>query len=215
MRGLSGVTIEARGLLERGLADLGLATDSAQVEALLGLAELLARWSQQINLTAHRTPEAIVGRLILDAAALAGQIPTIETLADIGSGAGFPGLPLAILWPAVEVTLIEARLKRHHFQRAAVRELGLANAHPEHGRAEELEPRPHSAAIAQALAAPDRAVPWMLPWVREGGYILLPRGATPGEIPAHPALRNEELRHYCVPCGGPERTLWIGRRLPS
>ncbi|MFQ5417841.1 MAG: 16S rRNA (guanine(527)-N(7))-methyltransferase RsmG [Myxococcota bacterium] len=201
-----------RDLLDRGLAELGLAVGASEREALVGLANLLETWSERMNLTGHRSAEAIVHRLVLDAAALATCLPDVDRLADVGSGAGFPGLPLAILRPHCRVTLIEARRKRHHFQRAAVRELGLVNAEPLHGRAEELSPRPHAAAVAQALAPPARAIPWLLPWVADGGLVLLLRSATPADVPEIPGVRAEGFDRYRVPLGGPERTLWWGRR---
>ena len=176
------------------------------------LASLLAKWSQRLNLTAHRSPNAIVRRLVLEAAALAARIPPVTSLADIGSGAGFPGLPIAVLRPECGVTLVEARQKRHHFQRAVVRELGLANATLELGRAEKLEARAHAAAIAQALAPPARALPWLLPWVADGGLVLLPGSAIPPEVPERHDVSFETTIHYRVPCGGPDRTLWVGRR---
>jgi 16S rRNA (guanine527-N7)-methyltransferase len=156
--------------------------------------------------------DAIVRRLLLEAAALAAQIPPVTSLADIGSGAGFPGLPIAVLRPECTVTLVEAREKRHHFQRAVVRELGLANAIPELGRAEELEPCSHAAVVAQALAPPERALPWLLPWVADGGLVLIPGSAIPPEVPEHADVSFQTTIHYRVPCGGPDRTLWIGRR---
>jgi len=179
---------------------------------LLGLAALLAQWSQRMNLTAHRSLDGIVRRLLLEAAALAVQIPPVPSLADIGSGAGFPGLPIAVLWPESRVTLVEPRRKRHHFQRAAVRALGLTNVDLKLGRSEDLEPHPHAAVIAQALAPPERALPWMLPWAEDGGFVLLPGSSVPAVIPHRGDVAFESWTHYRVPCGGPERTLWIGRR---
>jgi len=202
----------AREILIGGLGELELAASPAQIDALLALASLLAKWSPRLNLTAHRGLDAIVRRLVLEAAALAAQIPPVRSLADIGSGAGFPGLPIAILRPECDVTLVEARQKRHHFQRAVVRELGLANATLELGRAEKLEPRSHAAVIAQALAPPARALPWLLPWVADGGLVLLPASAIPPEVPERRDVSFEATIHYRVPCGGPDRTLWIGRR---
>jgi 16S rRNA (guanine527-N7)-methyltransferase len=202
----------ARELLIGGLGELELPASPRQLDALLALASLLAKWSQRLNLTAHRGLDAIVRRLLLEAAALAAQIPTVASLADIGSGAGFPGLPIAVLRPECRVTLVEARQKRHHFQRAVVRELGLGNATLELGRAEDLEPRPHAAVIAQALAPPERALPWMLPWVSDGGLVLIPGSATPPEVPERREVSFQAIVRYQVPCGGPDRTLWIGRR---
>ena len=163
-------------MLTAGLLELGAdpARLGSRLEQLESLALLLVRWGQRINLTAHRTPEAIARRLILDALALAGALPELPSLADLGSGAGFPGLPIAIRHPRCRVTLVEARERRHHFQRAAVRVLGLGNVTLVHGRAEALEPTRHAAAVAQAVARPDQALDWMLPWVEPGGLLVLP-----------------------------------------
>ncbi len=202
----------ARELLIEGLRELDLTPSSGQIDALLVLASLLAKWSRRLNLTAHRALDAIVRRLVLEATALAAQIPPVASLADIGSGAGFPGLPIAVLRPECCVTLVEARQKRHHFQRAVVREVGLTNATLELGRAEDLEPRCHAAVIAQALAPPARALPWMLPWVADGGLVLLPGSAIPPEVPERRDISFEAMVRYRVPCGGPDRTLWMGCR---
>ena len=110
----------------------------------------------------------------LDAAALTAQLPEIASLADIGSGAGFPGLPFAILRADCRVTLVESRERRHHFQRQVIRQLGLDNVRAELGRAEALEPSLHAAAIAQAVARPADALPLLLPWVEIGGLLLFP-----------------------------------------
>ena len=180
---------------------------------MLALADLVQAWSPRIQLTGYRTPEAVVQRLVLDAAALLARVPECASLADLGSGAGFPGLPAAILRPGCAVTLVEARERRHHFQRAAVRQLGLANARPLLGRAETLEAQPHAAVVAQAIAAPTRALRWMLRWAAPGGLLLLPGGAAPPVVPAIRGVAFEAHWPYRVPCGGPERSLWVGRRL--
>lgn len=197
-------------LLDQGLGELGLAASQPQRDALLDLARLLDRWGARINLTGHRGLSAIVRNLLLDAVALVAQLPEIESLADLGSGAGFPGLPAAILRPSCRVTLVESRLKRHHFQRAACRALGVRNVAPVLGRAEELEPSPHAAAVAQAVARPEVALALMVRWLAPGGLAVLPGGPDPPRV-THPRLRPEGVLRYRVPCGGSERTLWVGR----
>ncbi len=173
----------ARSLLVEGIGELPLAADSNQLETLLELAQLLGQWSTRINLTGHRTVPEIVRRLILDAAALTAQLPEIESLADIGSGAGFPGFPVAILRADCRVTLVESRERRHHFQRQVIRQLGLGNVRAELGRAEALGPSLHAAAIAQAVARPADALPLLLPWVEIGGLLLFPGSKLPPPIP--------------------------------
>jgi 16S rRNA (guanine527-N7)-methyltransferase len=204
----------ARSLLIEGLAELPLAVTTHQLDALLELAELLDRWSKRINLTGHRTIPQIVQKLILDAAALTARLPEIASLADIGSGAGFPGLPIAILRANCRVTLVESRERRHHFQRQAIRQLGLGNARAELGRAEALEPSLHAAAIAQAVARPSDALPLLLPWVEHGGLLFFPGSTPPPPIPdGDPRVRFEPCAFYNVPLGGAERTLWSARKI--
>ena len=197
--------------LELGLEEIGLAPTGPQRLALLGLARLVDRWGSQINLTGHRGLDTIVRRLVLDSVALVALLPDVPSLADLGSGAGFPGLPAAILRPTCRVTLIESREKRHHFQRAACRALGLANATPVRGRAEQIDPTPHAAVIAQAMARPGAALPLMLRWVEIGGRLFLPGGPN-APVVDDPAIETETVLRYRSPLGGPDRTLWIGRR---
>jgi 16S rRNA (guanine527-N7)-methyltransferase len=144
--------------------------------------------------------------------ALAVHLLQVPSLVDLGSGAGFPGLPLAVLRPECALLLVEAREKRHHFQRAAVRALKLGNVETVWGRAERLPARPRAAVIAQAVAEPSRALPWMIPWAEIGGWLALPGGEHPPEIAPHPSVTPERIVAYAVPCGGPKRTLWLGRR---
>jgi 16S rRNA (guanine527-N7)-methyltransferase len=184
----------------------------AQADSLFALARLLARWSGRMNLTGHRSLEAIVERLILEAVALSEVVQAVGSLADLGSGAGFPGLPLAILRPRCRVTLVESRERRHHFQRAAVREIGIPNARPLRGRAESLEPSPHEAVIAQALARPERALTWMVRWAEPGGLLLLPGGEEPPRLQAPPGVCFATCLRYRVPGRRPGRTVWVGRR---
>jgi len=198
--------------LIRGLAELDLSPSCEQVDTLLRYAELLEDWSQRINLTAHRSTDAIVRRLVLDAAALGREFGPIPSLADVGSGAGLPGIPLAILWPDCRVTLIEPRRKRHHFLRAVVRDLALENVIAKLGRSEDLEPEHHAAAVAQALAAPAQALEWLLPWAEIGGRLVVPGSERPEPVPHHSAVTNAVRVAYRVPCGGAKRTVWIGRR---
>jgi len=194
------------------LRELEIPASNTQIDSLLRLSGMLSIWAQRMNLTGHRSLEGIAGRLVLGAAALAVHIPAVASLADIGSGAGFPGLPFAILRPECRVTLIEARRKRHHFQRAVVRELGLKTVRPTLGRSEDLAPEPHAAVVAQALAQADAALEWMLPWAEAGGLLLIPGSGSAFHSPPHPEVHRSQTLRYRVPCGGPEYSLWIGYR---
>lgn len=203
-----------RDLLESGFGELGVEATAHQIDSLRALSELLFRWSKTVNLTGHRTLNEIVKRLVLDAAALAVHLPEVTSLADIGSGAGFPGLPIAILRQGTRVVLVESRERRHHFQCEAIRVLGLENVQARLGRAEQLDEPQCSAAIAQAVA-PSDAVPLLLHWVRPGGLLLFPGSERAPELPQDPRLVVEKRVQYRVPCGGPIRTLWMARKPAS
>jgi len=202
-------------LLERGLDELGLPLAATQRQALLDLAELVAAWGEHLNLSGHREPRAILHRLILDAVALEGVLPAAPQIADLGSGAGMPGLPLAVLRPASRVTLIEARERRHFFQRAAIRALGLTNVEARLGRCEALAPEPHALVAAQALAKPERALALMLPWAAPAGLLAIPSAAEAPPLALPDSLLEEKTLYYTVPCGGPGRSLRLARRAPA
>ena len=151
-------------LLESGLAQLGLEAETARVQSLTDLTLILETWSSRINLTGHRGPLEIAARLVLDAAAMASVIPELqgaESVADLGSGAGFPGLPLAILHPQLHVYLVDSRLKRHHFRREARRQLGLERVVSILGRSDEVEAIASDIVVAQAMTTPREALALM------------------------------------------------------
>ena len=178
----------------------------------MDLAGLLERWNERINLSGHRTAAELMARLILEALALSPLLPpSAGSLVDLGSGAGFPGLPLAIARPAMRTQLVDSRERRHHFQRAAIRALGMQNVRALRGRIEELDPEPAQIAIAQAVAAPSAVLESMLPWAEPGGWVVIPGSETPPNPGSHPQLLQAEVARYRAPLDGPERTLWIGK----
>ena len=193
---------DPRRLLSSGFDELGVEVTDRQIDALLVLSRLLFRWSKAINLTGHRSVHDVAKRLVLDAAALAVHIPEVSSLADIGSGAGFPGLPIAVLREQTRVILVESRERRHHFQCEAIRALGLENVQARLGRAERLDEADCSAAVAQAVA-PKEALPLMLHWVGPEGLLLFPGSEQPSAFPRDSRVVLERCVEYRVPCGGP------------
>lgn len=134
--------------LERGLGELALALPAGAPEKLLAYLELLAKWNKTYNLTAIRDPLQAVSHHLLDSLAVLRDLPgRAGTLADIGSGGGLPGIPIAIAEPARRVTLNDANEKKGAFLRQAVIELGLANASVHVGRAEDWRPAERFAVV--------------------------------------------------------------------
>ena len=200
-------------VLSEAFRELSIVPPPAAIEMLVRLVEMVELWGGRLNLTGHRDSDSITRRLVLDAVALLVHLPSFETAADLGAGAGFPGLPIAVLKPECRVFLVEARERRHHFQRHAIRELGLENVEAIHGRFEQLEPVACDLVVAQAVAAPAVLVESMRRWARPGAAIVVPGGATPRQVGAQPGIASAEAVSYEVPLGGPRRTLWLGRTL--
>ena len=152
-------------------------------------------------------------RLVAPAAALAGVLPqTAGPIADLGSGAGIPGLPLALVRPTAQVTLVDSRERRHFFQREAIRLLGLADrVEGRRQRVETAPPRPFQLVVSQAMASPEQALAWMRPWAAPGGFLALPV-KNPGDAPRAPeGLRHMERIAYRLPGDATERWVWIAR----
>lgn len=201
-------------LLEHGLTGLGSPADSDTIRQLTDLVMLLDHWAQRINLTGHRDPLSMAQGLVLDAAALSATLPELlaaKSLTDLGSGAGFPGLPLAILHPDLEVRLVDSRLKRNHFQRAVRRELKLTHVQSILGRSDEVEAVASDVVVAQAMTQPEQALELMIPWSRPGGLVVLPASEAAVRPDAPDAIAEMELREYRVPESGIRRKLWVAR----
>lgn len=201
-------------LLEAGLDSLGLDTSPRQRQQLVDLVFLLDHWAARINLTGHRDPLAMMSHLVLDAAALADSLTEIadaRSLADLGSGAGFPGLPLAILHPHLSVVLVDSRLKRNHFQREARRRLELEHVAPILGRAEQLEPIHCEIVVAQAMTQPTQALALMARWAQPGSLLVLPASESAREPESPQGIERPVLREYLVPGTGTHRKLWVAR----
>ena len=172
--------------LDTGLDALGL--DRALAAPLLDYLALLLRWNRTYNLTAIRDPDAMVTRHLLDSLAMAPFFST-GTLADLGTGPGLPGIPLAITHPGLQVTLVESNGKKCRFMREAVRKLGLSNARVAESRAEALdEPGAYDNLTARAMDTLAGIIAVGGHLLRPGGRLLAMKGVVPHEeIAALPA----------------------------
>ena len=170
--------------LDTGLDALGL--DRALAAPLLDYLALLLRWNRTYNLTAIRDPDAMVTRHLLDSLAMHPYVQP-GALADLGTGPGLPGIPLAIAKPGLQVTLVESNGKKARFLREAVRQLKLGNARVAESRAEALaEPGAYTQITARALDTLDRIV-------AVGGHLLAPHGRLLAMKGTHPAAEIAAL----------------------
>ena len=160
--------------LQSGLAAMGLPADG--IPALCRYGELLLETNKVMNLTAITEPRDVAALHFLDSAALL----TLEdfhgkSVVDVGTGAGFPGLPLRILEPTIRLTLLDSLGKRVQFLESVCRELGLTDVSCIHGRAEEFagaHRESYDLAVSRAVAALPVLCELCLPLVRPGGKFL-------------------------------------------
>ena len=136
-------------LLEPVLDRIGLSPTNDQILRLSQHYTILTQWNQRVNLTSIREPRAIVERHFGESLFLAVHLPKAKTVVDVGSGAGFPGLPLAVARPELTVTLVESIEKKAVFLKEASRE--LENVRVEQGRAENLAAR-YDWAVCRAVS---------------------------------------------------------------
>ena len=167
--------------LQTGIAELGLAPSADATERLLDYLDLLSRWNAAYNLTAVRDPSDMVERHLLDSLAVAPFVRG-DSLADLGTGAGLPGIPLAILEPERRCVLIDSNGKKTRFLREAVRTLGLANVRVEQARVEDA--RGHYDCITA------RAFATLGEMLTLGGHLLAPAGTW---LALKGVLKKEEI----------------------
>src|SRR5258707_7533246 len=175
-----------RAALDRGLGELALALPARATEKLLEYTQLLAKWNRTYNLTAVREPLEMVSHHLLDSLAVIRHLPMAEgtTLADAGSGAGLPGVPLAIACPGWRVTVNDASEKKAAFLRQAVIELDLGNVEVHEGRLEAWRPAARFAVvISRALAELAGFIASCRPLLPPRGLLAAMKGVYPPPQP--------------------------------
>ncbi len=172
--------------LERGLAALGLELRAEALAKLERYLDLLEKWNRVYNLTAIRDRERMVTHHLLDSAAILPHVTGPRVL-DVGSGAGLPGIPLAIANPGLQVTLLDANHKKVAFLRQAVAELGLANATVE---SERVASWPTSARFETIVS---RAFADLGEFVAASGRLLAPGGTIAAMKGVYPAEEIERM----------------------
>ncbi len=191
-----------RELLTAGLRELGVAECPSAADNLLRYSEILREKNKVMNLTAITDPTEIVTRHFLDCAALASYMPQDGRVLDVGTGAGFPGMPLAILCPQTEFVLLDALRKRIDFLNEVIAELGLTNVTAVHARAEDYA-RDNRGTFDLAVRVLSELA---LPMVKIGGAFLAMKAEDcTGEVEAAANARtilgapDAEVLHYTVP----------------
>ena len=162
-------------MLADGARALGIDLSSAQQQKLLDYVGLLNKWNKAYNLTAVREPTEMVVRHLLDSLSVLPYVQATEII-DVGTGAGIPGIPLAIALPSLKVTLLDSNGKKTRFARQAALELGLTNVEVVQARAEQ-----YRNATPQVISRAFASLPDMLevagPLLAPGGRMLAMKAA--------------------------------------
>ena len=210
----------------------GIPLGLAAADKLAAFHLLLLEWNQRMDLTAVLDEAEMIDRHYIDSLSpltMSGLIPEGARAIDVGSGAGFPGLPIAIARPDVKMTLLDAQQKRVGFLQEAITQLGLSNVTALHGRSEDTAHLPvhrecYDLALARAVASLPTLMELLLPFVRPTGRALCWKGPAvlaetdagqkaarllggALEEPILTAIPGRDWSHMLIPCKKRERTL--------
>ena len=187
--------------LRSGADGLGLNLEAEQIDRLMGYLELLDKWGRTYNLTAIRDRRSAVDRHLLDSLAVNAFLAGGRVL-DVGTGAGLPGIPLAIVNPGMTFVLLDRSSKKIRFVRQAILSLGLKNAEAVAARVEDFAPEaPFDVVLARAFASLADIWGGAAPLLAPGGRVLAMKGQWPeAEISRLGHVVN--LRVHAVPVPG-------------
>ena len=181
-------------VLAPGLSAMGLAVDAVVLERLERYVGLIVKWNQVYNLTAIRDRERMLVEHVLDSLSIHVHVRPSRIL-DVGSGAGLPGVPLAIIHQGWDVTLLDSSQKRCAFLRQAVIELRLENVHVACERIETYRPSaPFDTVVSRAFAGTRHFARLAAPLLGDDGVILAMKGLYPheelAELPSQVVLKH-------------------------
>lgn len=175
-------------VLLEGAKVYGVELSSYKIEQFLSYKDILKEWNNKINLTTITDDYEIIVKHFLDSIALAkcGLLKDGLSLIDVGTGAGFPGIPIKILFPGIKVVLLDSLNKRINFLNEVIHELQLEQIYAVHGRAEDMARdkdyrEKYDISTARAVANMTVLSEYCIPFVREGGYFLAMKGPSVDE----------------------------------
>ena len=167
--------------LQAGIAAMGLTIPPEQQAKLLDYVELLKKWNKTYNLTALRDESLMISHHLLDSLTLLPYIGNAQTMLDVGSGGGQPGIPAAICRPDVQITLLDANTKKTSFLQQAAIELGLSNVRVVSGRVEAVQNFQADLITSRAFAELADFVQWTAHLLKDGGRWAAMKGVYPEE----------------------------------
>lgn len=170
-----------KNLLKNGCSELKISLDDIQLDNFIKYMELLLEWNENVNLTAITEPKEVITKHFLDSLTALSLIPENASVADIGCGAGFPGLPLKMARDDIKLTLLDSLAKRINFLNEVASETGVTGVECVHSRAEDAGQdkayREHfDVAVSRAVANLTTLCEYCLPFVKVGGSFVALKG---------------------------------------
>lgn len=209
----------AKDLLLKGAGELGIALTSAQMASLNAFAEELKKWNRKINLTAITDDEGIAVKHLVDSLSLLKVVQGAGRLLDIGSGGGFPCIPVKIVLPDLDIVSVDSVVKKISFQKQATRLLNLAHFEAIHVRAETLAETYAESfdwVVSRAFSDIPSFVAMALPVLKTDGRIVAMKGRNAADevAAAEGALeklgaRVESVQDFLLPGSGDARSLVV------
>ena len=173
-------------LMKTASNDAGLEFTEVQYEQFIKYMRLLQEWNEKINLTAITEPKEVIIKHFIDSLSIWGEIKDNSKIIDVGTGAGFPGIPLKIYNNTLNVTLLDSLNKRTVFLKEVIEKLNLKNIEVIHGRAEDYAKidkyrENYDYAISRAVAPLNILLEYLSPYVKIGGNVIAMKGSNAEE----------------------------------
>lgn len=210
-------------ILTEGCKEFGIDLTDKQILQFNQYYELLIEWNKIMNLTGITDFDEVMLKHFVDSTAIskAVKLETKSTLIDVGTGAGFPGIPLKIIYPHLKVVLLDSLNKRIRFLDEVVDKLGLSDVETVHGRAEDIAKKEQyrenfDVVVSRAVANLASLSEYCVPFIRQGGYFVSYKSGTVDEEArnAKKAIyilggEIKDVKKFCLPNSDMERSLVI------
>lgn len=207
-------------IILKGVAPFGLRITKEQIRLFYLHALELMQWSRKINLTAITEHNEIAIKHFVDSIAPLPYLPPMKNVLDVGSGGGFPGIPLKVIHPEIELTLVDAVRKKTSFMQHVIRKLKLNKAKAVHSRVENFRDQggafvPYDTIVCRAFSDLSLIIPKVLPLLTPGGEVVVWKGRTPekeinkfkARFPDQALSLRIQINSYRLPIYDAERNL--------